>query len=71
MDSGEPGQEVTAELIAIELWDDLFEKSTDANQIDIAAFWARQGRKAEILRQILPHFYSINSFGCPPPKLSA
>jgi|KBSMisStandDraft_5_1062788.scaffolds.fasta_scaffold943297_2 hypothetical protein len=55
--------ELIAELVAIEVWDERFKPSASSNEIEKIAYAARQVRRQEIRRCILqclcrlrPHF---------------
>lgn len=45
--------ELLAELVAIDVWDDIFEDSTFPGEIERIAYMTRQIRRQEIRRQIL------------------
>ena len=56
--------ELIAELVAIELWDEMFKPDASSDEIEKIACAARQVRRQEIRRQILQSLHRSGHFVC-------
>ena len=63
--------EIFAELVAIEIWDDVFNESVFPSMIEQMAYRARRVRKQEIWQQLVLRLQRRRAFAAQAPKLDA